>query len=142
MEQGYWEDKAKQAVEKQNRGEGAFLYSLLDFTFTYDEQEEALYIDIPISEPMLNSGGSIHGGMYAYIGDTAMGYLCMNYGAGPSVTLELKTQFFHAVSEGNIRAKAYFLKKGRTVQFTEATIHSEEGTLLAKLTGTFYKIKK
>jgi uncharacterized protein (TIGR00369 family) len=117
-----------------------FLYSMLDFSFEYNEENEEVKITAPISEIMYNPVGYIHGGIITYMADTAMGHLCSAFQDRPSVSLELKTQFFRSAKTGKLEAKAYFIKKGKQVQFAECVIHNEEGRLLSKVTGTFYTI--
>lgn len=135
------QQKFDQAVEDHNDGSGnLFLYSLLDFSFDYDEEKEQVKIHTPISELMYNPVKFIHGGIISYIADTAMGHLCAAFSEGPSVSLELKTQFFRTAKTGELTAVAYFLKKGSQVQFAECTIHDDKGRLLSKVTGTFYSI--
>ncbi|PYZ94098.1 thioesterase [Salipaludibacillus keqinensis] len=117
-----------------------FLYSLMDFSFDYLEEEEIVELSAPISEVMYNPVGFIHGGIITYMADTAMGHLCAAFGERPSVSLELKTQFIKTAKTGELKAKAYFIKKGKQVQFVECMIHDEQNQLLSKVTGTFYTI--
>ena len=134
-------DKFKQALRDHEDGTPQlFMYSLLDFSFEYDEQNEYVTVKAPISDLMYNAIGYIHGGIITYIADTAMGHLCAAFGDYPSVSLELKTQFFRTAKTGELITKAYFLKKGKKVQFVECTIQDDQGRLLSKVTGTFHSI--
>ncbi|MGJ9383585.1 PaaI family thioesterase [Salipaludibacillus sp. CF4.18] len=136
------QEKANQAIKDHNDASGnLFLYSLFDFSFDYDEKKEQLSLHTPISELMYNPVKFIHGGIISYIADTAMGHLCAAFTDRPSVSLELKTQFFRTATSGSLTALAYFLKKGSNVQFVECTIHDDKDRLLSKVTGTFYSIE-
>ncbi|WP_416149167.1 PaaI family thioesterase [Salipaludibacillus sp. HK11] len=117
-----------------------FLYSLMDFSFDYNEEEEVVTLTAPVSEVMYNPVGFIHGGIITYMADTAMGHLCAAFEDQPSVSLELKTQFFRTAKAGELKARAYFLKKGKRVQFVECTIEDDQERLLSKVTGTFYTV--
>ncbi|MCR6097032.1 PaaI family thioesterase [Salipaludibacillus agaradhaerens] len=132
-------NKTKKAVQAHNNASpDLFLYSLMDFEFIYDEKEETVTLVVPITDVMYNQLGYIHGGIMAYIADTAMGHLCAAFNNEPSVTLELKTQFIKTATSGTLTAKASFIKKGGHVQFVECTIHNDKAQLLNKITGTFY----
>ncbi|SDO29838.1 PaaI family thioesterase [Alkalicoccus daliensis] len=133
--------KAERAAEVHNDGSpNVFLYSLFDFSFDYLEETEEVILKVPVSDLMYNPVGFIHGGVVGYIADTAMGHLCAAFNERPSVSLELKTQFLNTAKSGTLEAKAYFLKKGKNVQYVECTIHSEDKKLLSKISGTFYTL--
>lgn len=143
MDEQKLRDKFEEAIKVHNDGTGQlFLYSLLDFDIQYDEQKETVSITVPVSEIMFNPIGFIHGGLITYIADTAMGHLCAAFADSPCVSLELKTQFLNTAREGQVHAKASFLKKGRSVQFAECVLEDNKGKMLAKVSGTFYSINK
>lgn len=141
MKKDDWINKVNQAVETHHDGtSNVFLYSLFDFSFDYLEETEEVHLEAPVTELMYNPVGFIHGGVITYIADTAMGHLCAAFNERPSVSLELKTQFLSTAKSGTLKARAYFLKKGKGVQFVECTIHSDNGTLMSKISGTFYTL--
>ncbi|CAM3943582.1 PaaI family thioesterase [Alkalicoccus chagannorensis] len=121
-------------------GPDVFLYSLFDFAFDYDTEQERVHLHVPVTEMMLNPIGFIHGGLIAYIADSALGHLCAAFTETPSVSLELKTQFLRSKKSGTLRAEASFLKKGKNIQFTECSIYDEEDNLMSVITGTFYAL--
>lgn len=134
-------ERFEKALETHEDGTGnLFLYSLLDFTFEYDEKREVVGIEVPISKIMYNPIGYIHGGIFTYIADTAMGHLCAAFADHPGVSLELKTQFIKSAKVGSLYAEAYFLKKGRKIQFLECVIKDGQKRVLSKTTATFYSI--
>lgn len=139
------EEKLKEqfehALHTHEEGTGQlFLYSFFDFSFQYDEKAEIVHIEMPISEIMYNPIGFLHGGILTYIADTAMGHLCAAFADQPGVSLELKTQFYRSVKTGVVKAKAYFVKKGKKVQFIECILEDDQERLLGKVTSTFYSI--
>ncbi|MBU9712662.1 PaaI family thioesterase [Evansella tamaricis] len=134
-------EKFEQALKVKDDGTGQlFMYSLLDFDIQYDEKVERVYISVPVTEIMFNPIGFLHGGILTYIADTAMGHLCAAFAESPSVSLELKTQFFRTTRKGTIHATAYFTKKGKNVQFVECVLKDNEDRDLGKVTGTFYSL--
>ncbi|MDG5786391.1 PaaI family thioesterase [Evansella sp. AB-P1] len=118
-----------------------FMYSLLDLNIEYDEGQEKVYIDAPVTEIMFNPVGFIHGGILTYIADTAMGHLCAAFSDRPGVTLELKTQFFRTSRDGKIHATAQFVKKGSNINFVECVLQDDKERLLGKVTATFYSMQ-
>ncbi len=131
------------ALETHKEGTGQlFMYSFLNFDFEYDQENEVVRIEAPISEMMFNPIGFIHGGMITYIADTAMGHLCAAFAERPGVSLELKTQFFRSAKAGSIKAEASFVKKGNKVQFVECVLEDDQQRLLAKATATFYSLEE
>ncbi|WNF38732.1 PaaI family thioesterase [Bacillaceae bacterium IKA-2] len=131
----------EKALETHEDGTGnLFFYSLLDFTFDYHTDREVVSIEVPISSLMYNPIGFIHGGIFTYIADTAMGHLCAAFADQPGVSLELKTQFLKTAKTGTLFAEAYFLKKGKNIQFIECVIKDEQKQVLTKTTATFYSI--
>jgi len=141
MDEQLMSERFKQALRDHEDGTPQlFMYSLLDFSFEYGEEKEMVTVKAPISEIMYNPVGYIHGGIITYMADTAMGHLCAAFGDQPSVSLELKTQFFRTTKTGQLIAKAYYIKKGKQVQFVECTVEDDKERLLSKVTGTFYTV--
>lgn len=142
MDKEKLQQQFQNALETIEEGTGQiFLYSLLNFQFEYDEQNQVVRIEAPITEIMFNPIGLIHGGIITYIADTAMGHLCAAFAENPGVTLELKTQFFRSAKAGTIKAEASFVKKGNKVQFIECVIEDDNKRLLAKATATMFAIE-
>lgn len=140
MDEKKLRESFEQALKVKEEESGRlFLDALMDFDFEYDEEDEKVMIRVPVTKIMHNPVGFLHGGVMTYIADTAMGHLCAVFGQ-PSVSLELKTQFFKTVKDGVIKATAYFNKKGRTVHFVECTLEDEQNHLIGKVTATFYTI--
>jgi len=121
----------------ENVYEKDFLTKLFDLQFLY--VDETCKIEFNVEDFMHNPLHVLHGGVIAFILDTAMGHLCKKE-IGTAVTVEMKVQYFKGVSAGKLTCEAKFLKKGRSIQFLESKMTDSEGNLLAMATGTFAKI--
>lgn len=142
MDREMWRQKFEQAMDDHEEGTPQlFLYSMMDFEFDYNEEEEAVVLTAPVTEIMFNPVGFIHGGIMTYMADTAIGHLCAAFLEHPSVSLELKTQFFRTTDRGHLQAVATFQKKGKNVQFAVCRIFDDNQHCLAETTGTFYSVK-
>lgn len=140
MEEKQLRESFEEALKTNEAKSGRLFFdTLMDFQFQYNEEKERVIIEVPVKKIMYNPVGVLHGGIITYIADTAMGHLCAVFGK-PSVSIELKTQFFKAVKEGKIRAEAYFIRKGNHIQFAECVLHNDKDQLIAKVTASFYAI--
>lgn len=85
-----------------------------------------------------NPMGTLHGGILCDLGDAAMGCAAATtLGDGESyTTLELKTNFFKPVWTQKLTAVGRVVKRTRKIIYTEAEILDEEGSLVAKLSGS------
>ncbi|WP_200759583.1 PaaI family thioesterase [Effusibacillus dendaii] len=122
--------------------ESIFLFHLFGFQFSYNDQEKTCSIECPVSEPMLNPAGIVHGGVFTLLTDSSMGHLLMHDKQASYVSLELKTSYFNAAHTGKIKATARYMRDGYRVVFLESTVVNEGGELLCKTTGTFYRAEK
>lgn len=113
-----------------------FLSKFFGLEFTYRD-DETLRIDLPVRDFMFNPRHSLHGGVTMFVFDISMGHLC-NHFLSRTVTLEMKTQFFH-----HITAECYFisnfLKQGRTIVAAESRLYDADDRLAAHATGTFFR---
>lgn len=85
-----------------------------------------------------NPMGTLHGGVLCDLGDAAMGCAAATtLEDGQSyTTLELKTNFFKPVWTQRLTAVGRVLKRTRRLVYTEAEILDEQGSLVAKLSGS------
>ncbi|WP_209124915.1 PaaI family thioesterase [Alkalihalobacillus sp. BA299] len=135
--------QAQYAAEKTELApEKAFLFQFFDFQFSYDDEKRECTIECPVSETMFNPIGTVHGGIYTYLADTAIGHLNFRFKEDPYVSLELKTNHLKAITSGKLIAKARYTKDGYNVLFTECDIYNELGDIVSKTSGTFYRVKK
>ena len=90
-------------------------------------------------EKHANPMGTLHGGIVCDIADGAMGMACATLlEAGESfTTLELKTNFFRPVIDGEIEARAKVVYRGKSVVYLECEVVTvPEGKLVAKSAST------
>ena len=85
-----------------------------------------------------NSWGSVHGGALMTLLDVALATAGRSLDAycNGATTVEMKVNFI-AAAKGAVLAQASAQSAGRTLIFSEGELRSEDGTLLAKATGTF-----
>lgn len=121
---------------------GSFLSKLFQYEFSYDDEARTCTITCPVSDFMYNASGIVHGGVLTHLADTSMGHLNFHFKNAPYVSLELKTSFFQAVKSGRLIATARYVREGYKVSFIESEVKNEQGQLLCKTTGTFYRYEK
>ena len=94
-----------------------------------------------MSNPFLQSQGCLHGGMTATLLDVACGYAGLHTGEVnvemSGVTVMLNISYLNFVRGGAVIAKGVCSRKGRRIYFSEATLSSEDGELLATAHGCF-----
>ena len=91
------------------------------------------------TEAHLNHQGGIHGGWYAAILDSAMGYATVSSLAPDEAftTLEFKLNLLRPLRPGaTIRAEGRLPHRGRRTALTEATLFDEDDRTMAHATGT------
>lgn len=104
-------------------------------------EENAVKIKLTIKEYVLNANGTLHGGVHATMLDYAQGMLLRSITKTKCMTVNLSTQYFAGISEGDIFAEAKVLQLGYKLAFLEGEIKDSTGRLLAKGTGTFKIIR-
>jgi uncharacterized protein (TIGR00369 family) len=77
-----------------------------------------------------NSWGSLHGGVLASAGRA------LDDNCNGALTVEMKVNFI-AAATGPVLGEGRARRAGRSLIFSEGELTSEDGTLLAKATGTF-----
>lgn len=99
--------------------------------------------EMDIQGKHLNAGNSLHGGAAFTLMDAGMGNALRSMLREDQwcVTAEIKVSFFKAVSSGRLVCESQVLHKGKRTAFLESEIR-QDGTLVAKASGTFSIIKK
>ncbi len=103
-----------------------------------DKQKGTVKVAYNASDQMCNLWGGIHGGMVAGMMDDILSLafgLTLEWGQ-INPTLELKTSFIAAARPGRLYADAIVIKRGKSINFAEATLRSESGELLATASAT------
>ena len=98
-------------------------------------------LKLPIIPAFLNVKDSVHGGIFASILDTSMGFSARSLGFDEVTTLEMDVHFLKAVKEGTIYAEGKVIHQNRSTALVEAGLYDEEGNRLAHSTGTFRVVK-
>lgn len=122
--------------------ESIFMFKMFQFEFDYDDEARTCTVSAPVTDLMYNPSGIVHGGILTFIADTAMGHLNFRFKNVQYVTLELKTSYFKAVTRGKLIATARYIKDGYKVCFIECDVRNENGDLLCRTNGTFYRYEK
>lgn len=124
-----------------NLQDKVLLYHLFGLEIKYNAEKRTCIVTCPVTELMLNSFGRVHGGIFSYISDTAMGLLNIHFKEGSFVTLELKTSYLKGIAEGELTAIARYVKEGSQVNFVECEIYNRDHEKLCITTGTFYGVR-
>ncbi|AHV95660.1 MULTISPECIES: PaaI family thioesterase [Paenibacillus] len=116
------------------------LFALLGFAVSYDEDNKVCRIECPVQTLMLNPLGIVHGGIHAYLADTAFGFLTIQFKDVPYVSLETKTSYMKSAAGGRLIADARFVKDGYKALFLECRVENEQREVLSVTTGTFLRV--
>ncbi|WP_461183704.1 PaaI family thioesterase [Virgibacillus kimchii] len=104
-------------------------------------EKGSVCLKLPIIPEFLNVKNSAHGGIYATILDTTMGFSSRSLGFDEVTTLEMDVHFLKAVSSGTIYSKGNVIHQNRSTVLVEAHLFDEDGNRLAHSTGTFRAVK-
>lgn len=88
---------------------------------------------------LCTAGGLLHGGALMALADTTGGicaYLNLPDGATATATIESKTNFLRAITEGTVTASSSPLHCGRQLAVIETQLTQADGRLAAKVTQT------
>ena len=98
---------------------------------------------LSIDEKVLNFNGTVHGGVPYTLADVSMGRALSHHLADDEriATVEMKVNYFVAVSSGTLVAEGKLIHKSRRLAVLESEVTCE-GRLIAKAVGTFYISKK
>ncbi len=91
-----------------------------------------------LGEPHFNRFGALHGGAIACVMDDVLAVaagLVLNWGE-IAPTLEMKVSYLAQGAAGRHIAEARVLKRGRQINFLDATLASDGGKLIATATAT------
>lgn len=114
---------------------GFFLERFLGCELSFEG--EICVLSLGIEDFMFNSGGTLHGGVIAFVLDSAAGSLFKRV-HGSGYTLETKIQYLRSLGRGRATCKARFLKRGRLVSFVEAVLSAPDGKPAAIATSTWH----
>ncbi|MFD1606955.1 PaaI family thioesterase [Oceanobacillus luteolus] len=104
-------------------------------------EKGSVTLKLPIIPAFINVRESVHGGVYASILDTAMGFSARSLGYDEVITLDMNVRFLKAVSDGTIYAVGNTIHQNRSTVLVEAVLYDEDDNKLAHSTGTFRVVK-
>ena len=105
---------------------------------------DEVVLELDWSNVLCTTAGLLHGGVVMALADSA-GAVCafLNLPEGATTsTIESKTNFLGAVTEGTITATAKPLHVGRTTIVVETELRRADGRLTAKVTQTQAVLKR
>jgi uncharacterized protein (TIGR00369 family) len=117
------------ALEERQRGQ---LPGLLGLRFV-EVTRERVVAELTIREELRTAGGRLHGGALMALADT-VGATATVVNLPPdtwTTTLESKTNFFAAGTEGTVRAEATPLHRGRRTMVWQTRVTDAAGRLLS-----------
>ena len=94
-------------------------------------------ITIDVKDIHLNGAGTLHGGVYASLIDTAMGLSVLALVGVRTATIEMNVHFLGEVSDGRITCQSQVVHRTRRTATAEAKVRDSEGNLVAMGTGAF-----
>ena len=103
-----------------------------------DTDEGWCRIAYDLGEPHFNRFGALHGGSIACVMDDVLSVaagLVLQWGE-IAPTLEMKVSYLNQGGAGKHFAEARVIKRGRTVNFLEATLATEAGKVVATASAT------
>ena len=102
--------------------------------------KSVIYIDV--EDIHQNGAGTLHGGVYASLIDTAMGLSVLALVGVRTATIQMNVHFLGAVGEGRITCESEVVHRTRRTATAEAKVRDAEGNLVAMGTGAFRVFEK
>lgn len=107
------------------------------------EFEEGNVLLKTIVQPhMLNTNGTLHGGIYASLIDTVFSMHLRSLTRTRCVTTNLNIYYTAPVKKGAVYAKASIISRGYKTAFLEGVLEDENNNVIAKGTGMFKIIRE
>jgi uncharacterized protein (TIGR00369 family) len=94
-------------------------------------------IRIDVKDIHLNGSGTLHGGVYASLIDTAMGLSVLALVGVRTATIQMNVHFLGAVGAGRVTCESEVVHRTRRTATAEAKVLDAEGNLVALGTGAF-----
>jgi uncharacterized protein (TIGR00369 family) len=115
--------------------------TLLGFSVKSVELGQAV-IEIEMKEHHVNPSGTLHGGVFCAIADTAMGvaFATMLAEGEALATLELKINYLKPLWKGKVLALGRVVKKGKVTGLVECDVLDENMQLVARASSTYMAI--
>lgn len=130
------EEMYKQIIEYVEKTPGFIKYNNIHIAEIKDNYAKC-YVDI--TEDSLNPSGIAHGGLLFGLADSTMGIAARTTGRNV-VTINAQIDYLKPGKGNRITCIVEPLKIGKTTAVYRANIYTEEETLAASVTGTFFFI--
>ncbi len=104
------------------------------------DEEGRRRLALTLTPRHMSRADRVHGGVLFTLLDTALGGAVVNSlprGKG-CATLELKINYFRPIQHGRVVAEGRLVNRTRSTAYAEGEVVNEEGTVLAKASGTFF----
>ncbi len=89
--------------------------------------------EVEVVQSLMNSGGTLHGGVVAAVADTLAIYGCAHTYRVPSLaTVNLNVSYFRPVKTGIVTAKGRMLSKGRHISIWKVEVVDEASNRVAE----------
>lgn len=124
------------ALTIQQRFEATKLWETVGYHYISAENGRAK-LTLPFDETLVNTGGSMHGGIIMMTLDNVMGMATMTLGFDQVLTIQMETRFIRQAENGLLTATAQVIEQTRSTVITEGKIFNEDGEMVAMCTATF-----
>ena len=116
---------------------------LLGIRLVSIDEHEAVF-EMDVRPEHANPMGTLQGGVICALADAAMGlaYAYRLEGGESFTTLELKTNYLRAVTDGKLTAHGRVVHAGRTVGLTTCDVVDEQGRKVAHATSTCMTLRE
>ncbi|MEG0383764.1 MAG: PaaI family thioesterase [Solibacillus sp.] len=110
--------------------------------FEIDRFEEGdVKLKLKVTEGLLNSNGSLHGGVHATMLDVVLGLTIRSLTKTQCTTITLNLNYLNPLTSDEVIATGKILRQGYKNATAEGELHDSNGILLAKATGTYKLIR-
>lgn len=96
-------------------------------------------IELPVRPEFIQTAGTVHGGIIATVADCALACAILSE-LDPGATcssIEIKVNYLTPVREGELRADATVIRRGKNIGVSRADIFDGDGMQVATALGTF-----
>lgn len=130
---------AEEYATLEERFNASPFFSHLGFKLI-EGNKDGIVLELPIKKHLINTNGTVHGGVYATMLDNIMSITVRDVVNKEIVTVNLNISYLAPIQEGVLIGKATILQRGYRIVTCESEVTNEEGDVLAKATGVF-KVK-
>ncbi|EBA08091.1 PaaI family thioesterase [Sagittula stellata] len=121
--------------------EGPYAFATLLGMEMADWRQDYARFELPLTDKLMNRHGNPHGGVYASLLDTIMGYAGCWTGDRDHrqmcLTLNLNVQFISRPNGKMLIGEGFRTGGGKSTFFAEGALTDETGEIVAKGTGVF-----